>query len=94
MYRVLAWYNLRHTSVGGSISEPRDEEGYTMKNEELIKKIDEQVAHVSWLDTADLEGELDARFHGAKGDQVAEWIRDFSLRQLRRLREWANDQKD
>ena len=65
-----------------------------MKKEELLKQIDEQLAHVSWLDTADLEGELDARFQGARGDQVAEWIRDFSLRQLRRLRNWANEQKD
>lgn len=65
-----------------------------MKKEDLLKQIEEQVASVSWLDTADLEGELDANFSRAKGDQIAEWIREYSLRQLRKLRDWANEQKD
>ncbi len=65
-----------------------------MKKEDLLKQIEEQVAGVSWLDTADLEGELDANFSSARGDQIAEWIREFSLRQLRKLRDWANEQKD
>ncbi len=65
-----------------------------MKKEDLLKQIEEQVAGVSWLDTADLEGELDANFRSARGDQIAEWIREFSLRQLRKLRDWANEQKD
>lgn len=65
-----------------------------MKKEDLLKQIEEQVASVSWLDTADLEGELEANFSSAKGDQIAEWIREYSLRQLRKLRDWANEQKD
>jgi len=65
-----------------------------MKKEEILKQIDERVASVSWLDTADLEGELDANFNRARGDQIADWIREFSLRQLRMLRDWANEQKD
>ena len=65
-----------------------------MKKDELLKQIDERVASVSWLDTADLEGELDASFSKAQGDQIAEWIREFSLQQLRVLRNWTNEQGD
>lgn len=65
-----------------------------MKKEELLKQLDEHVASVSWLDTADLEGDLDANFPRAQRDQIAEWIREFSLRHLRKLRDWANEVKD
>lgn len=65
-----------------------------MKKEDVLKKIEEQVSSISWLDTADLEGELDANFAGARGDQIAEWIREFSLRHMRKLRDWANEQTD
>lgn len=65
-----------------------------MKKDKVLKQIDEQIAAICWLDTADLEGELGVSFSGAKGDQVAEWVREFSLGQLRKLREWVNEQED
>jgi len=65
-----------------------------MKKDEVLKQIDERISAVSWLDTADLEGELEANFSQAQADQIAEWVREFSLRQLHQLRDWVEEQKD
>ncbi len=65
-----------------------------MKKDKVLEQIDGQIANVSWLDTADLEAELEVSFNQAKREQIAEWIREFSLDQLRKLRDWVKQQED
>lgn len=61
-----------------------------MKKEDLKEELDQRIAAVSGLDTWELEGELSADF-GQRGDQIAEWIREFAVRQLEALRDWAEE---
>jgi len=64
-----------------------------MKKEKIIEQIDSMIEEIRALDDLDLESELDADF-GVRGEEIAEWIKEFAQTELNKLKDWVEEQED